>query len=190
MEAFTMPIGTATDDLVAELYTIDGKAEIVDGRIVRMSPTGWRPGRASVRIFSSLANIEKLINGYASPDNVGFVVNLPNRKSFSPDAAFKLGPPPKQDDLSFVDGAPDFAVEVRSESDYGRSVEDALAEKRADYFAAGTKVVWDVDLLGDDVVRVYRADKPTEPTIYKRGESAEAEPAVSGWKMPVDELFE
>jgi Uma2 family endonuclease len=61
--------------------------------------------------------------------------------------------------------------------------------KRADYFAAGTQVVWDVDLLGEDVVRVHRAGQ-ADPTIYRRGQVAEAEPAVPGWCMPVDELFE
>jgi hypothetical protein len=40
------------------------------------------------------------------------------------------------------------------------------------------------------VVRVYRASNPEDPTIYRRGEMAEAEPAVPGWRMPVDELFE
>jgi Uma2 family endonuclease len=64
-----------------------------------------------------------------------------------------------------------------------------MAEKRRDYFAAGTLVVWDVDLLGEDVVRVYRADGPETPTVYRRGEMAEAEPAVPGWHMPVDDLF-
>jgi hypothetical protein len=37
---------------------------------------------------------------------------------------------------------------------------------------------------------VYRSDKPETATIYHRGEVAEAEPAVPGWTMPVDELFE
>nr|MBA2733877.1 Uma2 family endonuclease [Acidobacteriota bacterium] len=58
------------------------------------------------------------------------------------------------------------------------------------YFAAGTLVVWDVDLLSDDVVKVYRASDPDNPKIYRRGEIAEAEPAVRGWQMLVDELFE
>ena len=58
-----------------------------------------------------------------------------------------------------------------------------------DYFAAGTQVVWDVDLLSDEVVRVYRASDPDHPTVYRRGEEAEAEPAVPGWSMPVAELF-
>ncbi len=82
-----------------------------------------------------------------------------------------------------------FAVEVRSEGDYGPRAERRMAQKRADYFAAGTLVVWDVDLLSDDVVRVYRASDPETATIYQPGEIAEAEPAVPGWTMAVDDLF-
>ncbi len=92
--------------------------------------------------------------------------------------------------MKFFPDVPVFAAEVRSEGDYGPQAERDMAAKRADYFAAGCKVVWDVDLLGDDVVRVYRASDPLTPTIYRRGEIAEAEPAVPGWTMPVDDLFE
>ncbi len=92
--------------------------------------------------------------------------------------------------MRFFEGAPVFAVEVRSEGDYGPRAEADIAEKRADYFAAGTLVVWDVDLLADDVVRVYRSTDPEHPTVYRRGETAEAEPAVPGWSMAVDDLFE
>jgi hypothetical protein len=38
------------------------------------------------------------------------------------------------------------------------------------------------------VIRVYRQDD-ADPTVYRRGEIAEAEPAVPGWRFPVDELF-
>lgn len=91
--------------------------------------------------------------------------------------------------MKFGEGAPIFAVEVRSEGDYGPRAERQMAKKRDDYFAAGTLVVWDVDLLSDDVVRVYRASDPESAAIYRRGEIAEAEPAVSGWTMAVDDLF-
>jgi Uma2 family endonuclease len=64
-----------------------------------------------------------------------------------------------------------------------------MAAKRADYFAAGTLVVWDVDLLSDEIVRVYRASDPERVTIYRRDEIAEAEPAVPGWSMAVNHLF-
>jgi Uma2 family endonuclease len=43
----------------------------------------------------------------------------------------------------FFPQPPDFAVEVRSEDDYGPLAERELADKRADYFAVGTQVVWD-----------------------------------------------
>ena len=43
--------------------------------------------------------------------------------------------------------------------------------------------------LGEDVVRVYRAAEPDRPTVYRRGDAAEAEPALPGWRMPVDDLF-
>ena len=49
--------------------------------------------------------------------------------------------------------------------------------------------MWDVDLLSEDVVLVYRADDPDNPIVYRRGEVADAEPAVPGWTMPVDDLF-
>jgi Uma2 family endonuclease len=91
--------------------------------------------------------------------------------------------------MKFLEGAPVFAAEVRSEGDYGPIAEQEIAEKRDDYFAAGTLVVWDVDLLSGDVIRVYRASDPAKPTIYHRGEVAEAEPAVPGWRMPVNDLF-
>ncbi|MGI8588406.1 MAG: hypothetical protein ACR2M0_12090 [Chloroflexia bacterium] len=46
-----------------------------------------------------------------------------------------------------------------------------------------------MDLLSQDVVRVYRAADPTQPTLYRRDDIAEAEPAAPGWSMPVDDLF-
>ena len=92
--------------------------------------------------------------------------------------------------MKFLEGAPIFAVEVRSEGDYGPAAETKIAEKRRDYFAAGTLVLWDVDLLGDEVIKVYRASDLDHPALYRRGEIAEAEPALPGWSMPVDELFD
>ena len=151
-----------------------------------MSPTGGRPGRAALKIVASLLSHEERIGtGHAVGDNVGFVVDLPHRKSFSPDAAFYTG----DFSMKFLEGAPVFAVEVRSEGDYGPQAEAAMAQKRADYFAAGTLVVWDVDLLSEDIVRVYRPDQPEQPTIYRRDDIADAEPAVPGWSMSVQDIL-
>ena len=180
-------MSTKTRATIADLYKVEGKAELVHGEIVLMSPTGGVPGRAGGEIYVSLRQHERQYGGgYAFPDNVGFTVHLPHRESFSPDAAWYAG---ELRGGEFLDGAPVCAVEVRSENDYGPAAERDMAAKRADYFACGTLVVWDVDVLRDQLIRVYRASAPEHPTVYQRGDVAEAEPAVPGWRMAVDELF-
>jgi Uma2 family endonuclease len=179
----------ATESIITDLYELaDGrKAELVDGDIVIMPPTGDMPAQAGSEIFVSLRQYARSTgHGRAYNDNAGFIVDLPHRQSFSPDAALYVGP---RSGMRFLEGAPIFAVEVRSENDYGPRKERAISDKIADYFAAGTLVVWDVDLLGEDVVKVFRANDLEHPTIYRRGENAEAEPALPGWTFPVNDLF-
>jgi Uma2 family endonuclease len=180
-------MSTKTEATIEDLYQVEGKAEIVNGEIIHMSPTGFEPGYAGDEIFVSLHEYSKRTKrGIAVGDNKAFRVELPNRKTFSPDAAFHVG---AKTGMKFFDSAPVFAVEVRSEGDYGAKAEREMARKRAEFFAAGTEVVWDVDLFGESVVRVYSATEPDKPRIYRRGETAEAEPAVPGWAMAVDDLF-
>jgi Uma2 family endonuclease len=64
-----------------------------------------------------------------------------------------------------------------------------MAAKRADYFAAGTRVVWDVDILKDEFVRAYRADEPERARTFRRGDLADAEPDLPGWSLAVEVLF-
>jgi Uma2 family endonuclease len=173
---------------IEDLYRVQQKAELVDGEIMLMAPTGEEPGYAGDEVFVSLHDYARTKgHGRAVGDNKGFRVHLARRQSFSPDAAYYVGP---RSGMQFYEGAPVFAVEVRSVGDYGPQAERAMARKRADYFEAGTLVLWDVDLLAEEfVVNVYRASDPEKPTGYRRGEIAEAEPAVPGWSMPVDALF-
>jgi len=115
-------MSTRTRATIQDLYKIpdNGKAEIINGEVVQIPPSGGMPGRASGGVALSLHSYERERGGgYAFGDNV-----------------------------------------------------------------------WDVDLLNDDVIKVYRFTDPETPTIYKRGDIAEAEPAVPGWTMPVDALFD
>ncbi len=180
-------ITTKTEATMEDLMLVKGKAELINGVIKIMPPTGDEPGRAGGSVYVSLRQYERETNsGYAYPDNVAFRANLPHRGSFSPDASFYQG---LRGGMKYLSDPPVFAVEVRSENDYGKKAEREIAEKRADYFAAGTLVVWDVDLLSDDVIKSYRADDPENPIIFRRGEMAHAEPALPGWQMAVNELF-
>src|SRR6266571_1262732 len=145
-------MGTRREATIEDLYNVaeDGKAEIVNGEIVVMGPVAYPHGHASMEIVLSLREYGRRTKlGRAIPDPVAFIVNLPNRRSFCPDAAFHVGP---SFGRKFIDGAPVFAVEVRSDG-------------------------------------VYGAADPLTPAVYHRGEYAEAEPAVPGWSMAVDDLF-
>lgn len=173
-----------------DLYRAEGKAELIGGRIVELMATGRRPNRVAFRITRSLDDYaQKSGSGEAFTDNIGYAISvLPSgRESFSPDASYYVGAF-AENTMRFIQGPPTFAAEVRSENDYGDAAELAMAEKRADYFAAGTLIVWDVDPMAD-VIHVYRRDNPERPTTYLRGQIAEAEPAVPGWRIAVDEIF-
>lgn len=153
-------------------------------------PTGRRPGRIAFRIARRLDDFADATGtGEAYGDNVGFTVSelSSGRRSFCPDAAFFTGPFP-DNEMRFLEGPPTFAVEMRSENDYGEAAEREMAAKRADYFEAGTLVVWDVDPQAG-VIRCYRADASGQPSEFRRGETADAEPAVPGWRVAVDEIF-
>ena len=154
-------VGSKREATVDDLYHVAGKAEIVHGELALMSPAGHAHGYAAFEIAVSLRDhARRTKRGQALPFG-----------------------------SKFIEGAPVFAVEVRSDEDDGSAAERTLADKRADYFAAGTLVVWDVDIFHDGIVRVYRASDPLAPVIYRKGERAQAEPAVPGWSMPVDDMF-
>jgi Uma2 family endonuclease len=152
--------------------------------------TGIRPNEVAGNIYVSLKNHSKHIRkGKAFTDNIGYAVPelLSGRESFSPDASYYDGPLPLNL-MRFVEGPPNFAAEVRSESDYTPAAEVEMAAKRVDYFAAGTQVVWDVDPIAE-TIDCYKADAPDKPVRFERGQIADAEPAVPGWRISVDEVF-
>ena len=174
-----------------DLYRTPEKAELIGGRIVRFMATGRKPNRVAFRIARSLDDYAtRTGKGEAYTDNIGFAIaELPSgRESFAPDASYYDGPMPANP-MRFLEGPPTFAAEVRSENDYDAAATGEMADKRADYFAAGTQVVWDVDPLAE-CIHVYTASDPSQPVTYQRGQVAAAEPAVPGWRVPVDWIFD
>src|SRR6266536_5002063 len=170
--ATVIPYPATLDDLLK----VREKAELIGGRIVYLMPTGRIPNRIAGRIFRYLDDYaQRTGRGEAYTDNMGFGLPAPlpsGRESFSPDASYHLGPLPT-DGFDFVDSAPTFAVEVRSKGDYGPAAEVEMAEKRTDYFAAGTLAVWDVD-PDAQTISLYTPTDLANPTVFGRGEVAHA----------------
>jgi Uma2 family endonuclease len=186
-----MSLITPTAATIDDLIQVDGKAELIGGRIVRFMPSGHLPVRAAFQIAISLELwSQQTGQGTAYSDGIGFAIRPPlpgGRQTFSPDASFHLGPAPAKR-MKFVEGPPVFAVEVRSEGDYGPLAEQRLADKRSDYFQAGTLVVWDVDPEAG-LIRSYRHADLDHPQTFQAGEVADAEPALPGWRLATDKVF-
>lgn len=188
VESAMTPVLAPPRATLADLMRTEGKAELIDGRVVTYMATGIRPNRVAYRFSRRLDDhAESTGIGLAFTDGIGFAVPelASGRESFSPDSAYCARPLPVNS-MKFVSGPPDFAVEVRSEGDYGPAAETELAAKRADYFEAGTLVVWDVDPIAR-IVRSYRSDGSVAE--FAAGTEADAEPAVPGWRVSVDWLM-
>lgn len=164
-----------------------GTYELVNGELVHMPPTSFMPNLVAGEIFVALREYARRTgSGYAMTDGVAYIIDRPHRRSFSPDASFTRSAPDNR--MRFIDGAPVFAAEVRSEGDYGNAAGRAYRAKRADYFAAGTQVVWDVDPV-HRTISSYAADAPDTPTVFRYGAIADAEPALPDWRVPVADIF-
>ena len=183
----TGPVPATLDDLLK----VKEKAELIGGRIVYFMASGDAPSTVAFEIAVRLRDYaHSAKRGKAYSDGIGFALPAPlpsGRMSFSPDAAYYTGPLPANK-MRFVEGIPELAIEVRSENDYGPKPERDMADKRADYFLAGTAVVWDVDPVAETVTK-YEAGDPLVPVVFRRGDEADAEPALPGWRLKVDELF-
>ncbi|MBI2567823.1 MAG: Uma2 family endonuclease [Candidatus Schekmanbacteria bacterium] len=101
-----------------------GRSELIDGRIVQLSPTGWKHGDIEAQIIL-------LLRPYVRRQQLGFVgtgevgCRLPNGRVRAPDVLFvrqeRLVGLPEDGFLPF---APDLAVEVVSPDDSPREVRD------------------------------------------------------------------
>jgi len=184
----TLPLTRrATPD---DLMKVEGKAELINGEIVHLMASGDIPGEIAFYIARKLADYaEEHDFGIVHTDGIACVVpELSNgRESFIPDAAY-YHRSRRNRTMRFMQGPPELAVEVRGENDYGRAAEREMAAKRADYFEAGTKIVWDVD-PEEKVVRVYRTIHPETPEVFGIGQDVSAEPVLPGWKLSVARIF-
>jgi Uma2 family endonuclease len=129
-----------------------GLWELVDGRVVAVSPAGARHGRVVARVTRALADfVEARRLGVVLAGDVGFVLRRDPDTVRAPDVAFLAaarlkGPLPAE----FVTGAPDLAIEILSPGDRRSEVD----QKAAEFIAAGATAVWAID-PGAETAKIY-----------------------------------
>jgi len=162
----------------------DGRDELVRGRRVHEPFPRPMHGHLQARIGGLLDGFVRAHGlGYVAVET-GFVLERGPDTVRGPDVAF-VSRARYGDTLPehWPEFGPDLAVEVRSPSDRpGR-----LAEKIAQYFAAGTRLVWVIDPR-ERAAMVYRGPKAAR-MLGAEGE-LEGEDVIPGFRCPIRELFD
>ncbi|MBI3359656.1 MAG: Uma2 family endonuclease [Chloroflexi bacterium] len=163
-----------------------GSCELVEGRIVRMSPTGFEHGGYEV-------NFAELLKGFVKQRKLGKVVSgevgvYTRRKPDTVrgvDVAFisheRLAQRKKK--RGYLDVAPELIVEVLSPDDPWSEVTQKLRE----YFSIGVKLVW----VADPASRtVYGYRSVTDVREFAEADTLTGDEVLPGFSVPVASLFE
>jgi Uma2 family endonuclease len=162
----------------------DYRYELVEGRVIRMSPVGWQHGRLVVHLGS-------LLNGYVQDRHLGAIVTEVGFKLASnpdtvrgPDLAFvRQERIPKVDLRGFWQGPPDLVVEVLSP-------DDRPSETRAkvdEYLRSGVTVIIVVD-PDDETVSVHRRLSP--PVVMNGADAVlEVDDLIPGFRCTLNQIF-
>ena len=167
-----------------EVNIPDGKAELVRGRVVRMTFPSMRHAVITLRIGARLlSHVEARELGYVFVETGCITARDPDTVR-GPDVAFvsferMAGQAPLEKFLPF---APDLAVEVISPSERPKQIR----EKVQDWFAGGARRVW---LFYPTIRNVYVLRSPTEVQILGPDDTLAGEEVLPGFSCPVAAFF-
>ena len=183
--AILAPRSPMTAEDLFELQDDGGRIELVAGELARMSPTGGAHGALAVRIGRLLDEyVEANDLGVCCGAETGFILERDPDTVRAPDAAVVLSSrvPASGVPAGYWPFAPDLAVEVVSPSDRLADVHVKIAE----YFAAGTRLVWLVE-PETRMVHVYRSQQQVE--VLGTEDDLEGGDVLPGFQCPVRRLF-
>jgi Uma2 family endonuclease len=161
-----------------------GPCELIEGRIVKMSPTNTEHSELVIELGRLLANfvvenkLGKVMGGEAgiytkqNPDTIRaadlLFISFERRKQKSSRA--------------FLDVAPELIIEIVSPGDRWQD----LREKIEEYFAIGVTWIWIVEPKKKAVLVFTSA---TEVTKYEEGDTLAAEGILKGFQLNLKEFF-
>ena len=162
-----------------------GPCDLIDGRIVKMSPAGGEHGNLEFDLGRWLGNFvadRKL--GWVLGGEVGIYIRRNPDRVRGADIAFiskKRLPhrPPK----GFLEVTPEVVVEIISPNDSWEEVR----QKLEDYFSIGVERVWVVE-PENRAVLVYRS--ATEAQRLGEADTLKGEGILDGFALPIGDLFE
>ena len=163
-----------------------GPCELIDGRIVPMTPTSPEHGRVEVNAATVLkAWAQGQGTGRVLGGEVGVYTRQNPDRVRGADVVFISHEryARRDSERRFLDVAPELIIEVLSPDD---RVLD-LTEKLREYFAIGVTLVWVLDPIGR---RVYEYRAPTRLREYADTDTLSAADALPGFEIVVARLFD
>jgi len=162
-----------------------GPCELIDGRIVRMNPTGIQHGDIVIALGSALRDFVRTRQlGRVVGGEVGIYTRREPDRVRAADIAFVSQERLADKSLKgFLKVAPELVVEIISPTDRWQNMRDRLEE----YFAIGVHRVWIVEPDNRDVL-VYSAS--TEMRKFGEGDMLMGEGVLDGFTLAIAELFE
>ena len=172
-----------TGDDLLEMGDI-GPCELIDGRIVSMSPTGGEHARIEIQLGVELELfVRQRKLGWILVGEVGIYTQRAPDRVRGADVAFisrqrvPEGPP-----KGFLEAVPELVVEIVSPTDRWQDMRQKLEE----YFAAGVDWVWVVE-PENRAVLVYGS--PTDMRQFTEAEKLMGEGVFEGFSVNIAELF-
>ena len=161
-----------------------GPCELIDGVIVRMSPTGGRHAVLELRFGRHLASfVEDHGIGWVATGEVGiYTRRKPDRVRGADIACWSKEQFPDGLPEGFLEVAPFLIVEIMSPSDRWLDVRDKLQE----YFAIGVGQVWIVEPENRTVL-IYRS--LTEMRQLSEEDTLVGEGLLNGFSLPPASMF-
>ena len=163
-----------------------GRYELIEGRIVSMSPTGVRHGNSEGNFYEHLkAFVRKHKLGKVVVGEVGIYTHRNPDTVRGADVAFISNEryAQRQKKTGFLDVAPELIVEIMSPDDRWSEVKQKLKE----YFAVGVKLVWVAD-PADKTVYAYRS--LTDAREFTAADALTGDEVLPGFSVKVADLFE
>lgn len=177
--------GLVTAEELARLSDDGYRYELVEGRLVRMSPVSFEHGRVVFRVGFLLSHhLEKQPSGVIGTE-IGFLLASNPDTVRGPDIAFvKSDRVPTAGGHGYFKGAPDLVIEVLSPGDRPRET-----RRRIDgYIERGVSLVVVID-PGHKTAIAFR---PNGPSIALRSESDELDlgDVIPGFRCQLRDIFQ
>jgi Uma2 family endonuclease len=159
--------------------------ELVEGRLLVMTPAGGLHGAVGMRLGTAVSVfVDEHHLGVVVSADTGFVLRTDPDTVRAPDFAFVSRARIPVDGIpkAFWRCAPDLAVEVLSPTDVRREVDEKIAE----YLRFGVKAVWFVE-LSPRRVTAYRPGQPAQ--VLQETDTLDGGDILPGFRYPLFRLF-